>query len=119
MAISQAPNMLFEIEDVPEFYREYMARGPSGYTFNQEIKDSILFEYHDVLNDNSLPDIDIILARDVISFFPVADQGKIVNEFSERLKSNGMVILGTNEELSDTEWRASAKPPVSAFMKRA
>ena len=119
MAISQAPNMLFELEDVPEFCREYMVRGLNGYTFNQEIKDSILFEYHDVLNDNSLPDLDIIVARDVVSFFPVAEQGKIVNEFSERLKSLGVVILGTNEELAEMEWRSSAKPPVSAFMKRA
>jgi purine-binding chemotaxis protein CheW len=119
MAISQAPNMLFEMEEVPEFCREYMARGPNGYAFNQEIKDSVLFEYHDVVNDNSLPDLDIVLARDVISFFPVADQGKIVNEFSDRLKSHGMVILGTNEDMAEAEWRALAKPPVSAFMKRA
>ena len=119
MAISQAPNLLFDLEEVPEYCRKYMVRGPNGYTFNQEIKDSILFEYHDVLNDNSLPDLDIILARDIISFFPVAEQGKLQNEFSERLKSNGLVFLGTNEKLSETEWRAASKPPVSAFMKRA
>ena len=119
MAISQAPNMLFDLEDIPGFCREYMVRGPNGYTFNEEIKDSILFEYHDVLNDNSLPDLDIVLARDVVSFFPVADQGKIINEFSERLKSHGMVFLGANEELAESEWRTVAKPPVSAFMKRA
>jgi len=118
MAISQAPNMLFALGDVPEYCREHMVRGPNGYTFNQEIKDSILFEYHDVLNDNSLPELDIIVARDVISFFPVLEQGKIVNEFSERLKSHGVVFLGTNEELAETEWRASARPPLSAFMKR-
>ena len=119
MAISQAPNMLYELEEVPEYCREHMVLGPNGYTFNQEIKDSILFEYHDILNDNSLPDLDIILARDVVSFFPVAEQGKIVNEFSERLKSHGIVFLGTNEELSENEWQLSAKPPVAAFMKRA
>ncbi|MDR0473250.1 MAG: chemotaxis protein CheW [Treponema sp.] len=119
MAISQAPNILFDLEEIPVFYREFMVRGPNGYTFNQEINDSILFEYHDVLNDNSLPDLDIVLARDVVSFFPVPEQGKMIMEFSERLKSHGMVILGTNEELSETEWRASAKPPVSAFTKRS
>jgi purine-binding chemotaxis protein CheW len=96
-----------------------MVRGPSGYTFNQEIKDSILFEYHDVLNDNSLPDLDIILARDILSFVSVEEQGKLLAEFIERLKGHGMVFLGMNEELSETEWRASAKAPVSAFMKRA
>ena len=119
MAISQATNLLFDLKDVPDYSREHMVRGPTGYTFNQEIKDSILFEYHDVMNDNSLPDFDIIVARDVISFFPVAEQGKIINEFSERLKNHGLVFLGINEELSVNEWRAVAKKPLSAFMKRA
>ncbi|MDR0447548.1 MAG: chemotaxis protein CheW, partial [Treponema sp.] len=63
MAISQAPNTLFELEEVPEYCRTNMVRGPNGYTFNQEMKDSILFEYHDILNSNTLPDLDIILAR--------------------------------------------------------
>ncbi|MDR2471635.1 MAG: chemotaxis protein CheW [Treponema sp.] len=119
MAISQAPNMLFELEEVPEYCRAHMVRGPSGYSFNQEIKDSILFEYHDILHENSLPDLDMILARDILSFVPVPEQGKLVNEFYEKLKSHGLVILGTNEELSETEWRAAAKPPVSAFTKRS
>ena len=118
MAISQAPNILFGPEDVPEYCRDYIVRGQNGFTFNQEIKDSILFEYHDVQNDNSLPDLDIVLARDVLSFFPVAEQGKLLNEFSERLKNRGMVFLGTNEELSEKEWQRAAKPPAAAFMKR-
>jgi purine-binding chemotaxis protein CheW len=118
MAISQAPNMLFDLDDVPEYCRAYMVRGPSGYTFNQEIKDSILFEYHDILNDNSLPDLDIVLARDILSFLPVQEQTKLMVEFAERLKHHGLVILGTNEALIETEWRLLAKPPVSAFMQR-
>ena len=119
MAISQAPNLVFEIEEVPEYCREHMVRGPSGYTFNQEIKDSILFEYHDIINENSLPDLDLILIRDVISFIPAADQERLIKEFSERLKSHGMIFVGTNEELPENEWRRTAKQPVSAFMKRA
>jgi purine-binding chemotaxis protein CheW len=118
MAISQAPNMLFDLDEVPEYCRTYMVRGPSGYTFNQEIKDSILFEYHDILNDNSLPDLDIILARDILSFLPVQEQGKLVGEFAEKLKTRGLVLLGMNEELPETEWRSVAKQPVSAFMQK-
>ncbi|MCL1815736.1 MAG: chemotaxis protein CheW [Treponema sp.] len=119
MAISQAPNMLFEMEEVPAYCRPHMVRGPNGYTFNQEIKDSILFEYHDILHENALPDLDIILARDILSFIPVAEQAALLNEFNERLKSHGTVFIGSNEDLPEDEWRATAKQPVSAFMKRA
>jgi purine-binding chemotaxis protein CheW len=118
MAISQAPNMVFDLIDVPEYCRPFMVRGASGYSFNQAVKDSILFEYHDIINDNPLPDLDIILARDILSFLPVAEQEKIAAQFAEKLKSRGMVILGRNEELSGQEWRTAARPPVSAFVHR-
>jgi purine-binding chemotaxis protein CheW len=117
MAISAAPTMLFDLDEVPEYCRSFMVRGKNGYSFNQIIKDSILFEYHDVLNDNSLPELDIILARDILSFASEQDQGKILVDFSEKLKSRGIVILGRNEELPGNEWRSVSKDPVSIFMR--
>jgi purine-binding chemotaxis protein CheW len=118
MAISSAPNMIFDLQDVPEYCREYMTSGKNGYTFNQTIKDSILFEYHDVLNENHLPALDIILTRDLVSFFDEKQRGKIMTDFSEKLKPQGMIILGANEELPEDEWIPIGKHGVSAF-KRA
>ena len=115
MAISQATNMVFDIEDAPEYCKKFMVSGKSGYSFNQEIKDAVIFEYHDVLNGNSLPELDIILVRDVISFFSLPEQEKMVTEFDEKLKSRGAVILGRNEELPGTMWQNAASDPVSIF----
>jgi purine-binding chemotaxis protein CheW len=119
MAISQAPNMSFDLDEMPEYCRPYMIRGKNGYSFNQEIKDSIVFEYHDVLNDNPLPELDIILVRDVLSFFPIQDQERLIASFVEKLKSRGIVILGRNEKLVGEEWLSLAADPVSAFMHNA
>jgi purine-binding chemotaxis protein CheW len=116
MAISSAPNMIFELEDVPEYCRAYMTKGKNGYSFSTVIKDSILFEYHDVLNENPLPELDIILARDLISFITEPQQGKIMADFSEKLKARGVIILGTNEELPESDWQQVGKNGVSAFM---
>ncbi|MCL2264488.1 MAG: chemotaxis protein CheW [Treponema sp.] len=116
MAVSQAPNMVFDLEELPEFCRSYMVRGSSGYSFNQAIKDSIIFEYHDVSNDNSLPELDIIMARDVISFLPAQDQSKVVESFPEKLRSRGFVIMGRNEELVGLNWQSMADDPVSAYL---
>jgi len=115
MAVSQAPNMTFEFEDVPEYCRPYLVRGRNGYSFNQEIKDSIVFEYHDILNENPLPDLDIILVRDVLSFVQVADQNRLIQSFAERLKASGLVILGRNEAISGASWQFVGKEAVSAF----
>jgi purine-binding chemotaxis protein CheW len=117
MAVSQAPNMIFELEEIPEFCRQFMVHGPSGYSFTPAIKDSLVFEYHDIMHDNSLPELDIILVRDVISYLPANEQARVVNSFSENLKNRGIVIVGRNEELTGTLWHAIANDPVSAFMQ--
>jgi purine-binding chemotaxis protein CheW len=115
MAISQAPNLVFDVEDLPEHCRAFVTKGRNGYSFVPEIKDSIIFEYHDILNDNPLPDLDIILARDVLSFIPVEDQNRLVGGFGEKLKSHGVVILGRNENLTGSKWHFIGKEPISAF----
>ncbi|MDL2229828.1 chemotaxis protein CheW [Treponema sp. OttesenSCG-928-L16] len=116
MAISTAPNMVFDLDEVPEFCRSYMVRGSNGYSFSQIIKDSIMFEYHDVLNDNPLPDLDIILVRDFLSFLPGENQEKMVSEFAEKMKNSGVVLVGRNEQLPGKIWRRISQDPVSAYM---
>jgi purine-binding chemotaxis protein CheW len=117
MAISQAPNMVFDLSEVPEYCRSYMVKGKNGYSFDQTIRDSVVFEYHDILNDNPLPELDIILVRDVISYLPVQEQAKLAAGFTEKLKGHGFVLPGRNEELPGGDWRPFGLDPVSAFMR--
>ncbi len=117
LAISQAPNMVFELDDVPEYFREFLVKGRNGYTFNSTIKDSILFEYHDILNSNPFPELDIILARDILSFLPPVDQNRIISDFSEKLKGKGLVILGRNEQIVENGWTSLGQDPVSAYTR--
>jgi purine-binding chemotaxis protein CheW len=117
MAISQATNMIFDLEDVPEYCRGFMTKGRTGYSFNQAIKDSIVFEYHDILNDNPLPDLDIILARDILSFLQPQDQLKVISGFGEKLKDRGIIFLGKNEVMPGDAYKAVGNEPVSAFVR--
>jgi len=119
MAISQAPNMAFDLGEVPEYCRPYMVKGKGGYSFGQEIKDSIVFGYHDVLNENPLPALDIILARDILSFFARQDQERLAGGFAEKLKDGGIVIVGKNEKLPDEGWVSKSGGAVSAFVRNA
>ncbi|MFA6506446.1 MAG: CheR family methyltransferase [Treponemataceae bacterium] len=118
LSISTAPNMVFDLEDVPEFCREYMVKGRNGYGFNQTIRDSVVFEYHDVLNANPYPELDIILARDLISFLTPGDQSRVFADFSDKLKRQGVLFLGRNEKppLSD-EWKPIGNELVSAYAR--
>jgi purine-binding chemotaxis protein CheW len=116
LAISNAPNMSFDLNEVPEYCRSFMSNGKNGYIFKPVIKDSIVFEYHDIVNEMQLPDLDIILIRDLLSYLPVPGQDKKIAYFSEKLKKTGVVILGKNETISDN-WRSIGQTPVSAFMR--
>ena len=57
----------------------YLSKKANGEnTFNQEIKDSIMFEYHDCKNTNVLPMLDVIFARDFLSFIDTKSQENIL-----------------------------------------
>lgn len=118
LSISTAPNMVFDFEDVPEYCREFMVKGRSGYAFNQTIRDSIVFEYHDVLNANPYPELDMVMARDLLSFLTPADQARVFSDFSEKLKERGVLILGKNEKpASADEWKPIGNELVSAYAR--
>jgi purine-binding chemotaxis protein CheW len=120
MAISQVPSMVIdEPGDVPEYCRPFLVKGKNGYSFNQVIKDSIVFEYHDVLHDTPLPDLDIILARDIMSYFPEKEQARMIEGFAERLKNHGLVIMGKNEEIFGGSWTSLSNETVSVFANNA
>lgn len=118
LSISTAPNMVFDFEDVPEYCRQYMTKGRNGYGFNQTIRDSIVFEYHDVLNATPYPELDIVLARDLLSFLPKGDQARVLSDFSEKMKNKGVLILGKNERLNAAdEWKLIGNDQISAYTR--
>ncbi|MDR1231338.1 MAG: chemotaxis protein CheW [Spirochaetaceae bacterium] len=116
MSIANAPNMTFEQSDVPEYCRTFLTNARTGHSFNQQIKDSIIFEYHDITNENTLPDINIVFSRDVLSFLAPPQQDKILGDIAEKLKDKGIVVLGQHEKLG-APWRSIGNDNITAFVK--
>lgn len=117
LSISMAPNMVFMMEDVPENYREYMVKGRNGWTFVPAIRDSIFFEFHDVLNANPVPPADIIMCRDMVSFLSPMDQKRLLADFSEKAKPAAAVVLGANETMPLEGWKATTADGASVFTR--
>ena len=115
LAISMAPNMVFS-ENVPGYYQSFMFQGRNGLVFSQAVRDSIFFEFHDVLNANTLPPLDMVICRDMLSFMSPSDQERLSSVFNEKLKPNGMVFCGANESLGEG-WVAAGTGAVTAFRK--
>jgi purine-binding chemotaxis protein CheW len=120
LSISNAPLLSVPAEVANDWYAPYITKKANGdFTFIPEIRDSILFEYHDCANTNNLPTCDLIFARDLLSFLPQAAQQTIVTDFAEKLKGNGVVILGQNESLEeDPRWAAKTIGTINIFSKK-
>ena len=98
--VSNAGLMTIPAELSNEWFGKYLTmKANNEYTFNQEIKDSIMFEYHDCKNTNVLPMVDVIFARDILSYLDVNAQNTILEDFLEKMKGNAVAIVGENERI--------------------
>lgn len=101
--VSNAGLMSVPANLASDWYAPYLTKKANGeYTFSQEIKDSIMFEYHDCKHTNALPAVDIIFARDILSLLDEKAQESVVNDFIEKMKGNAVAIIGENEEMPDS-----------------
>src|SRR6056297_3471174 len=116
--ISTAPNLLFKSTDVPEDFIDYTVEGKNGLQFNKEIRDAIFFEFHNVLHSNPFPEVDLVVARDVLSFQKENEQAALTQEFADKLKPGGVLILGKNEELFSDAFDDISSGMVRAYRKR-
>ena len=116
--ISGAPNLVFPERDIPGYCKEHMTEGKNGYSFSPKIKDMIMFEYHDVTNDHALPPMDLVFARDLVSFMNLEQQKHFIGEVEDNIKKNGYIILGQNELPPQYEgWETTVYPHMAVGRK--
>lgn len=120
LSISNAPLLTVPIVDAQGWLAPYVQKTVTGdYAFTQEIKDIVMFEYHDINNSNALPMTDIIFARDVASFLPLEAQKTVLGDFEEKLKGNGILFLGENEHIvGGMNWGEKTEGSLTYFNKQ-
>ncbi len=119
LAISNAPMLTVPEEQIIGRYTPYLVQGVDGSrSFSQEIKDTIMFEYHDCTHQNTVPDADIIFARDVLSLMATDKQQALLEEFSEKLKPTGVIVLGANEAMpKQSGWLRQITGDIATFSR--
>ncbi|MBN2625414.1 MAG: chemotaxis protein CheW [Spirochaetales bacterium] len=102
MAISTAPSLMLEKFQVPEYYHDLLTESVSGrWQFEEAIKNSIIFEYHDIMHHTNLPALDMVVIRDLLSLLRPEAQLHVLNLIVDNLKPGGIIIVGKNEELDE------------------
>ncbi len=86
--------------DVP--YSKYFETDTNKKIFKVKnfLRDKVTFKYHNLVSDDMFYKFDIIFCRNVIIYFNNELQNKVVSLFHESLFSDGILLVGTNENIT-------------------
>jgi len=84
-----------------EFLEKYFRNNDNSWILNTKIRNMVVFNELNLAEDfkHKMQKIDIIFCRNVIIYFSIELKKKIIHQFYNLLKSNGILILGASETL--------------------
>jgi two-component system CheB/CheR fusion protein len=89
-----------QVEGVPEELRaQYFERAGERYVFRPDLRRSLIFGRHDLVQDAAISRIDLLACRNALMYFNVETQAKILARFQFSLSPNGYLFLGKAETL--------------------
>jgi chemotaxis protein methyltransferase CheR len=112
VALAQAKNALFPLKDLQNAQNNYNKLGffntlNDYFTMNnnyvkvdEKIKKKILFFQHNLVQDSSFNEFDIIICKNVIIYFDSELQNFVFELFYNSLKYGGYLVLGKSELVS-------------------
>ncbi|MFI5295993.1 MAG: CheR family methyltransferase [Thermodesulfovibrionales bacterium] len=85
---------------VPDHYlTRYFETNGNGYRVRDEIRKMVVFDFHNLKNENGLSNLDIIFCRNVMIYFDEEEQRKLIDKFYRSLNPGGYLLLGHAESL--------------------
>lgn len=78
---------------------KYFEQEGSFYKVKDEIKRTVTFQKHNLLNDPYVTNYDLIVCRNVMIYFTEEAKDKIYNNFSNSLHSGGVLFVGSTEQI--------------------
>ena len=88
------------VEDIPPpLLHKYFERGAGGYTFRRELRRSVIFGRHDLVQDAPISRVDFLLCRNTLMYFNADAQSRILARFFFSLNPGGHILLGRAEML--------------------
>jgi two-component system, chemotaxis family, CheB/CheR fusion protein len=97
------------------------------YIFHQDLRRSVIFGRHDLLQDAPISRLDLLVCRNTLMYFNSETQGRIINRFHFALNDHGYLFLGKAEMLVmhsnlfvaiDLKHRIFAKVPLANIRNR-
>ena len=89
------------MEPVPPDLRErYFEPRNGGYVFRPDLRRSVIFGRHDLIQDPPISRISLLLSRNTLMYFDAETQRRILTNFHFSLREGGYLFLGKSEALA-------------------
>jgi two-component system CheB/CheR fusion protein len=100
-ALAQARQATYspkEVEGVPDAYlTTYFDRSNDSFSFRKELRRSVIFGRHDLVQDAPISRIDLLVCRNTLMYFNSETQSRILSRFHYALNDGGFLLLGKAE----------------------
>jgi two-component system CheB/CheR fusion protein len=107
------------LSEIPKELRDkYVVKHADGFEVNPEVRNTIVFARHDVLQDAPFTNMDLITCRNMLIYLLDNAQFRVLRMFAHALKVKGALWLGPSETLGhlqkdfdtlDKQWKIFRK----------
>src|SRR5215217_8965 len=102
-ALTQARQARYSAKQVegvpPALLERYFERNGADYVFSKELRRSVIFGRHDLLQDAPISRIDLLVCRNTLMYLNSETQAHVLARFSFALREGGFLLLGKAEML--------------------
>lgn len=102
-ALTVARQATYSIEDLtgllPQQIEQFFEQTENSYTFRKDLRRSVIFGRHDLIQDAPISKIDLLICRNTIMYFNAETQTRILSRFHFALQEGGFLFLGKAEML--------------------
>jgi two-component system, chemotaxis family, CheB/CheR fusion protein len=89
-----------QVEGVPpDLLGRYFERNGSGYVFSKDLRRSVIFGRHDLIQDAPISRIDLLVCRNTLMYLNAETQAHVLARFNFALREGGHLMLGKAEML--------------------
>ncbi len=83
----------------PERLARFFTAHETYYEINKELRDMVLFTLHDVVLDPPFTKLDLVVCRNLLIYFHVQLQRRLLPLFHYSLRAGGVLMLGSSETI--------------------
>lgn len=102
-ALGQARHAVYSAESVedvpPPLLEKYFERQGDRYVFTKDLRRSVIFGRHDLIQDAPISRVDLLICRNCLMYFNSEAQARVLARFHFALAPRGVLFLGKAETL--------------------